>query len=230
MKIATYNIDWLKSDRNKIENILNETDFDFLILTEAININLKNYPFKYLTEELPQNSEYETQNYAEILKGKNGHRTIIYSKFSASKDYTVQDNKTCIAREFDTKFGKLVIYGTIIGTIYNRKPFAEIELQNCISDCKNISQQNPNLIIVGDLNTSFLDKDKKWFKINKHTTDSLKKLFEDLNLRNATMNIDENIDHIIIPKTLQKNLKSSEVFIPKIKKTDDHHGVFIEIE
>ena len=80
MKIATYNIEWLRNRNLEIEKILNETDFDFLILTEAIDINLRNYKYKYLTDELPQNYEYETQNYFKILKGKKGHRTIIYSK------------------------------------------------------------------------------------------------------------------------------------------------------
>lgn len=230
MKIATYNIDWLNKRKVEIENILSETDFDFLILTEAIDINLKNYPFKYFTDELPQNCEYETQNYSQILKGKKGHRTIIYSKYSALKKYFVQDKKTSIACEFETEFGKLVIYGTIIGTIYTRKPFAEIELQNCISDCMKIHEENQNLIIVGDLNTAFSGFDKKEFKINKHTTDSLVKLFEKLNLVNATMNIKENIDHIIIPKSLETKIKETEIFISKKNKYADHHGVYISIE
>jgi exonuclease III len=45
MKIATYNIDWLRNRKLEIEKILNETDFDFLILTEAIDINLRNYKY-----------------------------------------------------------------------------------------------------------------------------------------------------------------------------------------
>ncbi|KMQ67995.1 endonuclease/exonuclease/phosphatase family protein [Chryseobacterium koreense] len=230
MKIATYNIDWLNKRKIEIENILNETDFDFLILTEAIDVNLKNYKYKYFTDELPQNYEYETQNYSEILNGKKGHRTIIYSKYPALKKYFVQDKKTSIACEFETEYGKLVVYGTIIGTLYNRKPFAEIELKNCISDCIKIHEQNQNLIIVGDLNTAFLEADKKKFKINHNTTEFLIKLFENLNLVNATMNIKENIDHIIIPKSFQSKIKESEIFIPKKSKKDDHHGIFINIE
>ena len=207
MKIATYNIDWLRNRKLEIEKILNETDFDFLILTEAIDINLRNYKYKYLTDELPQNYEYETQNYFKILKGKKGHRTIIYSKYPVVNKYSVQDKMTSIACEFETELGKLVVYGTIIGTLYNRKPFAEKELQNCISDCIKIYEENPNLIIVGDLNTAFLEIDKEDFKINKSTTDSLINIFEKLDLMNSTMNIKENIDHIIIPKLFENRLK-----------------------
>ena len=101
----------------------------------------------------------------------------------------------------------MIIYGTIIGTLYNRKPFAEKELQNCISDCIKIYEENPNLIIVGDLNTAFLEIDKEDFKINKSTTDSLINIFEKLDLMNSTMNIKENIDHIIIPKLFENRLK-----------------------
>jgi len=115
---------------------------------------------------------------------------------------------TSIACEFETELGKLVVYGTIIGTLYNRKPFAEKELQNCISDCIKIYEENPNLIIVGDLNTAFLEIDKEDFKINKSTTDSLINIFEKLDLMNSTMNIKENIDHIIIPKLFENRLKN----------------------
>lgn len=230
MKITTYNIDWLKRRKSEIEKILSQSNFDFLVLTEAIDINLKNYQYKYFTDELPQNYEYETQNYSQILNGKKGHRTIIYSKYPVIKKHIVQDKMTSIACEFETELGNLVIYGTIIGTIYNRKPFAEIELQNCILDCIKIYEQNRNLIIIGDLNTAFLEIDKKNFKINKHTTDSLIKLFENLNLINATKNIKENIDHIIIPKSLQNRLKESQIFIPKKSEKDDHHGIFINVE
>ena len=48
MKIATLNIDWCKKFKSeKVEMFLSQQDFDFLILTEALALNLKNYNFCY---------------------------------------------------------------------------------------------------------------------------------------------------------------------------------------
>ena len=46
----------------------------------------------------------------------------------------------------------------------------------------------------------------------------------------SEMNIKENIDHIIIPKSLETKIKETEIFISKKNKYDDHHGVYISIE
>lgn len=129
--------------------------------------------------------------------------------------------------EFETDFGDLVIYATIIGTQFKRKPFAKNELENCINDCNKISEINPNLIIVGDLNTSFLE-DEKYFTINSETTESLKSLFQKLNLTIATGKIKENIDHIIIPKFLEETLIEVNTFVEK-NILSDHKGISISI-
>lgn len=226
MKIATLNIDWaLQVGKAKIEEFLNQQDFDFLILTEAIDLNLKNFKFKYHSQPIPENFEYDGLNYTEYLKGEKAYRTIIYSKFPSTKRFNVSDDKTNLALEFETEFGNLVIYATIIGTQFRTKPFAKNELENCINDCKKISESNPNLIIVGDLNTSFLANEKQ-FSINIETTESLKSLFKDLNLINATENINQNIDHIIIRNFLAKNLTGAKTFVEK-DILSDHQGVFV---
>lgn len=226
MKIATLNIDWaLQVGKGKIEEFLNQQDFDFLILTEAIDLNLKNFKFKYLSQPIPYNIEYEGLNYTEYLEGKKAYRSIIYSKIASNKRFNVVDDKTSLSLEFETEFGNLVIYSTIIGTRFRVKPFAKNELENCIKDCKKIFDSNPNLIIVGDLNTSFLDNEKQ-FSINIETTESLKSLFKDLNLQNATENIQQNIDHIIIPNFLANNLTDAKVFVEK-DILSDHKGICV---
>jgi|SRR6218665_1462829 len=228
MKIATLNIDWSrKIKKEKIEQFFNQQDFDFLILTEAINLNLSNFPFKYFSEQIPENIEYEGLNYSKYLNGKIAFRTIIYSKIPSKSKFPVIDDKTSLALEFETELGDLVIYATIIGTQFKRKPFAQNELENCINDCKRISKINPNLFIIGDLNTSFLDNEK-YYCINSQTTEALKSLFENLNLINSTENIEKNIDHIVIPKSLAENITESKVFVEK-EILSDHQGVLVSI-
>lgn len=228
MKIATLNIDWSrKIKKEKIEQFLDNQDFDFLILTEAINLNLKNFKFKYFSEQIPKNIEYEGLNYSKYLNGEKAFRTIVYSKTPSKRQFSVTDNKTSLALEFETEFGNLVIYATIIGTQFKRKPFAKNELENCVNDCNKISEINSNLIIVGDLNTSFLE-DEKYFTINSETTESLKALFQKLDLIITTGKIKENIDHIVIPKHLVENLIEVSTFVEK-DVLSDHKGVFISI-
>ncbi len=228
MKIATLNIDWSrKIKKEKIEQFLDKQDFDFLLLTEAINLNLKNFKFKYFSEQIPENIKYEGLNYSKYLNKEKAFRTIIYSKIPFKRQFPAIDNKTSLALEFETNFGDLVIYATIIGTQFKRKPFAKIELENCINDCNKIFEINPNLIIVGDLNTSFLE-DEKYFTINSETTESLKSLFQKLNLTIATGEIKENIDHIVIPKFIGENLIEVETFVEK-DVLSDHKGISISI-
>lgn len=232
MKIATLNIDWAKKGKTKnhyqkIEAFLNEQDFDFLVITEGIDLNLSNFPYKYFSEQIPENVVYEDLNYSEYLKGEKAFRTIIYSKTECLKKYKVIDDKTNLALEFETELGKIVLYTSIIGTWFKKQPFAQKELENCIADCTKIYKLNQNLFVVGDLNTSFLENETV-YTINVETTKSLKSLFQSLKLVNVTKNIKENIDHIIVPKVFEKRIMKSGIFVEK-DLLSDHQGVFVEL-
>jgi len=228
MKIATLNIDWARK-RNpvKTEEFLNQFDFDFLILTEAIDLDLKNFKYKYFCSQIPENTVYENLNYTDYLKGEKAFRTILYSKLPCSKKYSVTDDKTNLALEFETELGNIIFYCTIIGTWFNRKPFVENELQNTIQDCRKLYSINKNILIIGDFNTSF-KKGEGHFSINSNTTESLKNLFEELNLINVTEEIDENIDHVVIPKTFGNNIEEANFFVDK-DILSDHKGIYISI-
>ncbi|MCS3871273.1 endonuclease/exonuclease/phosphatase family metal-dependent hydrolase [Chryseobacterium ginsenosidimutans] len=228
MKIATLNIDWTrKKGALKTVEFLNQLDFDFLILTEAINLNLKNFKYKYFCSQIPENIVYENLNYTDYLKGKKAFRSILYSKIPCSKKHSVTDDKTNLALEFETELGNIIFYCTIIGTWFNRKPFVDNELQNTIQDCKRLYSINKNIFVIGDFNTSF-KKGEEHFSINSNTTESLKNLFEELNLMNATEEIDENIDHIVVPKTFGNNIEEAKVFVDK-DILSDHKGIYISI-
>lgn len=228
MKIATLNIDWArKVSKESIETFLNKQDFDFLILTEAINLKLRQFEYQYLSEQIPENIEYENLNYTDYLKGEKAYRTIIYSKYPQRNvnEFQLNDKRTSLAIEFDTEFGVLVIFATIVGTWFKKLPFAKKELENCIEDCERIYQLNNNIVIVGDLNTSFLESEK-YYSINSATTEALKTLFKKLNLVVATENIKQNIDHIVIPQKFKSCIKESDEFVTK-DYLSDHQGVFI---
>jgi endonuclease/exonuclease/phosphatase family metal-dependent hydrolase len=233
MKITTLNIDWARKYKsathiNKIESYLVEHDFDILIITEGVDLKLPNYPFQYKTKGLPQNEEYEGLNYSVFLNETIGNRVIIYSKYESTESFNVSDDYTSICKHFNTPFGEITIYATIIGTWFKKLPYAKQELDNCISDCNRIFMQTDTLCLAGDLNTSFLE-DEQSFQINSETTNQLKKLCTDCQLNPTTIQIKENIDHIFLPKRLAKNLKiTSEIFIKK-NELSDHKGIVVEI-
>jgi endonuclease/exonuclease/phosphatase family metal-dependent hydrolase len=232
MKIATLNIDWAKKYRSKnhyleVENFLSKIDFDFLILTEAIDLKLDNYKYKSFSEQIPENIDYEELDYSKYLKKEKSFRTAIYSNIKPKKYFPVIDNKTSLAVEFETALGNIVIYATIIGTQYKKMPFAKNELDNCITDCRNIVNSNKNIIIVGDLNTSFNDNEKD-YTISNDTTKALKNLFTELSLINPTEKIEENIDHIVVPLNFEKLLAETVVFVAK-DELSDHKGVYVEL-
>lgn len=232
MTIATFNIDWAKkysskTHINKLEKKLSEFNFDFLILTESVDLELPNYKYKYFSKRIPRNELYEKLNYTEYLKGYDAYRTAIYTNIPSIKKYNVEDDKTSLALEFDTKKGTVVFYVTIIGTWFKKQPFAKKELENCVNDCKRIFIKNKNIVITGDFNTSFLETETD-FTINNETTNSLKKLFKELNLYNSTKEIEKNIDHIVIPNIFKYSIKDINVFVNK-NELSDHKGVVISL-
>ena len=63
MTFATLNIDWAEKYKSakhykKVEQLLDEQEFDFLVLTEAINLNLSSFNYKYFSDQIPANTIY----------------------------------------------------------------------------------------------------------------------------------------------------------------------------
>ena len=230
MNIATLNIDWGRKYKSaqhylKIEQWLDALDVDFLVLTEAISLDLRNFPYQFHCAAIPANAEYEGLNYSEYLHGETAYRTMIYSKYPAVQTLETRDARTSIAVEFETKEGNFVLYATIIGTRYPPFPHAAPPLENCTLDCEKIYQQHKNLMIVGDLNTSFLEHERE-YTINAKTTEELKRLFARLDLINVTEYLTTNIDHIIVPQSFSHHTPDSTVFVEK-GVLSDHQGVMV---
>ncbi|MFP9113725.1 endonuclease/exonuclease/phosphatase family protein [Flavobacterium sp. RHBU_3] len=224
MKIATLNIDWArKLKRHKTEQFFSGFDFDILVITEGIDLNLPGYPYKCLCEPIPENTLYEGLNYTEYLEGETAYRTVIYSKYPYTKRFEVRDNRTSLALEFETDSGSNVIYASIVGTQFRKKPYVQTELDNLITDCQRIYDKNQNLIIVGDLNTSFRENEKQYC-INSAATHVLTALFDSLGLYVPTNALEQNIDHIVIPKVFVNKVVECVVFVEK-DVASDHKGI-----
>jgi len=235
MKIATLNIDWAKKYKSKshilqIEYALVELNADILIITESVHLNLPIYNFVYKTTEIPNKDVYEELNYSKYLNGNAAYRVSIYSKYPASKSFRVTDKHTSLAKEFETEFGTIVIYSTIIGTWFNKGPYAKEELHNCINDCMRISQQTKYFCLAGDLNTSFRNEEPEYQMPGIESRKYLKELCKVCKLDLTTQDLEKNIDHIFISKSLKSKLNVvASSFIEK-GILSDHQGVMISIQ
>ena len=235
MKIATLNIDWAKTylKKNKLREIgefLDAYDADILILTEAVPLNLNSYPYLYTTTEIPKNVEFEELNYTEYLNGQSAYRVCIYSRIQSSRKYGVKDKYTSICREFPFGNENVLIYGTIIGTRFNKMPYAQNELHNCITDCLNFSNKSENLCLCGDLNTSLSITEKDFQIKGIKSQELLLEFCTFLKFDLTTGTIKENIDHILLSNNLAKKVKAkASVFIEQ-GILSDHKGIEVKME
>ena len=236
MKIATLNIDWAHKQSSKthilkVEEELNNLNADILIVTECVDsLKLPGYNYVYKTKAIPSSVKYEELNYTEYLKGETAIRVSIFSKYESIRSFLVTDEHNSICEEFNTGKGALTIYATIVGTRFNKMPFAKNELDNCVSDYLRISQLAGNLCLAGDLNTSFDEKEVDFEIKHIKSRQVLVEMCRECNLNLTTKNIPvENIDHILLP------VKFSEQFNIKPNKfvekgiLSDHMGIVVEI-
>ena len=93
---------------------------------------------------------------------------------------------------------------------------------------KRIHAENPNLFIIGDFNTSF-KKGEENLCISSKTTADLKELFLDLKLINVTSEIQNNIDHIVIPEAFTNQFFDTGIVVEK-DLISDHQGIFISTD
>ena len=235
MKIATLNIDWAHKQSSKthilkVEEELNNLNADILIVTECVDsLKLPGYNYLYKTKAIPANVTYEELNYSEYLKGETAIRVSIFSKYESIRSFPVTDEHTSICKEFNTEKGALTIYATIIGTRFNKMPYAKNELDNCVSDCKRISQITDNLCLAGDLNTSFDEKETHFEIKDIKSREVLVELCRECNFDLTTTIIPENIDHILLPvKFSEKMIIKSYKFVEKAVLSD-HMGIVVEM-
>lgn len=216
MKIATWNIERPnKATKHNLAIIdcLEKINADILILTESnefINFGAK---YNYFHSSKLKDTYY-----------KDGERRVsIYSKFSLIRQFETFRDDTSICGQFETPYGELSVYGTVIGIYGNRqKSFAE-DLDQQLEDFNRIAKST-NFCIAGDLNMSFSDN----YYYTKEGRQKLNSTFEELGLQNLTANIPQNIDHIILTKTfVGERIINIETWNID-KKLSDHIGVAVE--
>ena len=194
MKLATWNIERLKHHR-KITDIIavcEDADADILILTEYDDrVDLKSYPYQFSTRSL---SDLDSKYY-----NSSERRVKIYSRYEVLRLHETSDEFTSCCAELNTDYGKLNVYGTIIGVFGNRCDNFKVDLPKQIKDYEKFSQDQ-SLCVAGDFNLSFSDN----YYYTKSGRDELNKCFEETGFVNLTASLVWNIDHIAISKEFLK--------------------------
>ena len=219
MKIATWNIERLKTKKNLIPVVENirKIDADILILTEFNNIvELPFYEFKIETQKLPR----EPYDYKETER-----RVAIFSKFPIIKTLKTYDEMSSCCAEIQTNLGNLIVYGTIVGILgYSDKNF-KTDLEKQTKDIKSLSKLG-HFCYSGDLNTSFSDN----YYFTHIAREKFIKCFQENDLINTTENLSENIDHIVVSEKFLSNFKFQISEWNINKEFSDHKGICIELK
>ncbi len=218
MKIATWNIDRLRNKKNlaPIQEYLQKLDADILILTEFNKIvELPFYKFNVEAQSLPK----ELYNYNATER-----RVSIFSKFPIIQILKTYDAKTSCCAEFETTYGNLIVYGTIVGVVGISDKNFSIDLDSQIEDINTFSKFE-NFCYSGDLNMSFSDN----YYFTKNGREKFTKCFKKNNLQITTESLKENIDHIVITERLTKQFKIKLYEWNVDKKLSDHKGILHRI-
>lgn len=190
MYIATWNIERLKhaSRLEQIQEVIYEQEAPILVLTEAdTRLELPGYDHIVATDPLPQ-PEYKATE----------RRVIIYTVFPVLGHLETYDPQTACCALIETPRGIIAFYGTIVGIHGNRRPSFTEDLKQQVKDWKRISATYP-LCIIGDLNMSFSDN----YYFTKEGRRAMKTAFTKCNLFNVTEGLKENIDHIVVSRSIE---------------------------
>jgi endonuclease/exonuclease/phosphatase family metal-dependent hydrolase len=233
MKISTINIDWLQNKSALkqffIDDILRQNS-DFVIITETLDsFNLPDIYFKSKTNPMPQYGKFQYLDYGAYNKGETSIRCTIFSKYKPIETFNVADPNTCICCKYLVNDKEVVVYASIIGTwgIKHQNEIAKKELYNFKFNLEHILAENENVIIAGDLNTSFILKEKRQLSgIN-----SRQQILEFTNshqVYRATETLNHCIDHIFITQNLSRDTLVSTFLDKNELKDEPHKGVSLE--
>ena len=223
MKIATWNVDRLRTKKNRDEIIkqCNECNADILVLTENDDTITPKYQLPYTTQTPPP---LNIEGYDEPLTYRSTeHRVSIYTNYKKIKEYETFDPHTSICIELETEKGNLLVYGTIIGVLGNRHPSFKKDLIKQMADIRKLADAGHNICICGDYNCSFSDN----YYYTKEGRELIKNTFSECDIKLLTEECSSCIDHIAISNKFI--CESSEpVEWNMDKRLSDHKGVSVE--
>ncbi|OJV25484.1 MAG: hypothetical protein BGO32_00225 [Bacteroidetes bacterium 37-13] len=217
MKIATWNLQRL--DKRKDAQILDklaEVSADICVLTETkLSIQLANYTC-LSTNILPAHFDG--------IKYKNGEcRVSILTHYKVIAQHTTFDSNTTVCVDLETPYGELTVYGSIIGVFGNKQPRFNQDLEGHISDFKNLFP-NKQICFLGDFNTTF--SGRAWPSTLARNT--LNNTFKTYALTNATEQIFDTVEHIVLSSNLIENKQVKTSLWNTDKELSDHLGICID--
>jgi endonuclease/exonuclease/phosphatase (EEP) superfamily protein YafD len=219
MKIATWNIQRFTSRKQSaMLNTIQEQNADILVLTETYNTieidDCKNVKSKLLPHFI------DGQEY------RNGEiRTSLYTKFPILNLHETYNGYTSLCADIQTPIGIFTVYASIIGILGNVQPYFKNDLIGQLNDYDKIFPSKENIIVIGDLNTTFSGR----VFPSHFARNTLNTAFDKFNLINLTKDIENNVDHIIISKRIAPLLPKEPIIWNKLKNLSDHIGICIEI-
>ena len=219
MKIATWNIArFIPKNQNEILIAIQKLNAEIIVLTETFNsIEIEGCNCIH-TKLLP--SFVDTQVY------RNGEvRTSIFSKYSFKRMYKTYNEYTSVCADIETPIGEITVYASIIGILGKVQPYFSNDLIGQLNDYNNIFPKKENIMVIGDLNTTFSGRAFPSHLARNTLTDA----FDKFNLVNLTKDLDNNVEQIVVSKNLIKTLISSPFTWNKEKKISDHIGICVEI-
>lgn len=223
MKIATWNIERLthKKQLENMKSICSQVDADILVLTEADERLVPDYPYSFHTPNPPPGkiAGYDTP----ILYAPTEHRVSVYTRYPLIREHLTFDKYTALCVELETELGALLVYGTIIGVYGNREESFRLDLDKQINDFRSLSSYSKNICILGDYNCSFSDN----YYFTNYARDRLRQCFLDNNICLLTAAQLQCIDHIAISEQFffGRNIQIEEW--NQNKRLSDHKGVAV---
>ena len=122
-----------------------------------------------------------------------------------------------------TESGNLLVYGTIIGVLGNRRQSFRDDLVKQLADFSRITSQGRSLCIAGDFNCSFYDD----YYFTSSGRESILQNFSENHIRLLTNQIPECIDHIAVTESFLNGSTFQAEEWNSDKTLSDHKGIAV---
>ncbi len=218
MRIATWNVERLKHRRElpQMAEICNKVSADIFVLTEtdsALDLD-----FKACVRTSPPIDgavKYRGTEY----------RVAIFTNYEVVKQHETFNSHRAVCTELLTEYGKLLVYGVVIGIYGNRHLSFSEDLPRILNDVERLAGDGTSLCVCGDYNISFSDN----YYFTKAGRDSLEEVLATNNLELLTRNQPECIDHIALSRGFLGNMAVTLEEWNHDKKLSDHKGISVEV-